>query len=54
MSKNVKRLSITDIDNLPNVPTKEVVIDEWGVSILLKGITKAKQIELAKLIDRQS
>jgi len=51
MSKNVKRLSITDIDNLPNVPTKEVVIDEWGVSILLKGITKAKQIELAKLID---
>jgi hypothetical protein len=53
MSKNVKRLSITDIDNLPNVPTKEVVIDEWGVSILLKGITKAKQIELAKLIDTE-
>jgi len=53
MSKNVKRLSITDIDNLPNVPTQELVIDEWGVSILLKGITKAKQIELAKKIENK-
>lgn len=51
MGKNVKRLSIDDIDNLPNVPTKEIVIDEWNVSILLKGITKAKQIQLAKLIE---
>jgi hypothetical protein len=53
VSKDVKRLTIADLDSLPNVPTKELVIDEWGVSLLLKGITKAKQIELAKLIDNK-
>ena len=50
-NKNVKRLTLNDIDNLPNVPTQELVIPEWNVSILLQGITKAKQVELAKLVD---
>lgn len=51
MTKEIKRLAVSDIAKLPNVPTKEVIIQEWGVSLLLQGITKAKQVELAKLVE---
>ena len=42
----MKRLTTDDIKSLPDVPTQELKIDAWNVSILIKGITKAMQIEL--------
>ena len=47
----MKRLTIDAIKDLPNVPTKVYDIKEWNVSIELQGISKAKQIELGRIID---
>jgi len=41
----LKRLKLEDINSLPNVPSKELEIEEWGVSIEIQGINKATQIE---------
>lgn len=46
-----KRLKPENIASLPNVPTKEYEIKEWGVSLLLQGINKATQIELGRIIE---
>jgi hypothetical protein len=48
-----KRLKAEDISSLPSVPTKEYEIKEWGVSVLLQGISKAKQIELGRIIEEK-
>ena len=34
----MKRLSTNDIKNLPSVPEEEFEIEEWGFSILIRGI----------------
>ena len=47
----MKRLKLEDIKNLPNVPTKEIKIEEWDFSILVQGISKAMQIELGRKLD---
>ena len=47
----MKKLKIEDIQNLPNVPSKTYEIKEWGFSIEIQGISKAKQIELGRIID---
>ena len=47
----MKRLSVDDIKNLPSVPEEEYEIEEWGFSIVVKGINKAMQIKLGKLLD---
>ena len=47
----MKRLKLEDINSLPNVPTKELEIKEWNVSIVIQGISKATQIELGRIID---
>tara|TARA_R100001163_G_C4871065_1_gene72854 strand:+ start:92 stop:424 length:333 start_codon:yes stop_codon:yes gene_type:complete len=48
----MKRLTVEGIKSLPDVPTQELKIDAWGVSILIQGITKAMQIELGTLLDK--
>jgi len=47
----LKKLKLEDIKGLPNVPTKTYEIEEWSVSVELQGISKAKQIELGRIID---
>lgn len=47
----MKRLTINDIKSLPDVPSKELKIKEWDVSILIKGMTKAMQIKLGQLLE---
>ena len=47
----MKRLAVNDIKSLPDVPTQELKIDEWDVSVKIKGITKSMQIELGKLLE---
>ena len=51
MSKDFKRLVVSDIAQLPNVPTQILDIPEWKVSVKIQGITKAKQIEIAKIVE---
>ena len=46
----MKRLSTNDIKNLPSVPEEEFEIEEWGFSILIRGINKGMQVELGKLL----
>jgi|TARA_B100001250_G_scaffold409979_1_gene435454 hypothetical protein len=47
----LKKLKLEDIKGLPNVPTKIYEIEEWGFSVELQGISKAKQIELGRIVD---
>ena len=44
----MKRLSLDGIKDLPDVPTKEVTIDEWNVSLLIQGISKGTQVALGR------
>lgn len=50
----MKRLTAQDINKLPSVPEEEYEIEEWGFSILVKGINKAMQVQLGKLLDEEN
>ena len=50
----MKRLTAEDIKKLPSVPEEEYEIEEWGFSIVVKGINKAMQIKLGKLLDEEN
>tara|TARA_R100000951_G_C2577756_1_gene160884 strand:+ start:263 stop:595 length:333 start_codon:yes stop_codon:yes gene_type:complete len=47
----MKRLKIEDIGLLPNVPEKEIKIEEWDCTILVQGISKAMQVELGRKLE---
>lgn len=47
----MKRLTVDGINSLPDVPTQDLKITDWDVSVRIKGITKAMQIELGKLLE---
>jgi hypothetical protein len=54
-SKGVKmseknRLSLDDLIALPNVQEEEVFIPQWNKSILVRGISKATQVKLGRLL----
>lgn len=49
----MKRLSADDIKNLPSVPEEELEIEEWGFSLLIRGINKGMQVELGKILNRE-
>lgn len=49
----MKRLSADDIKNLPSVPEEEYEIEEWGFSIILRGINKGMQVQLGKLLNNE-
>jgi len=42
-------LNIDNIKNLPDVPVKEIEIPEWNAKVIVKGLTKKMQIELARI-----
>jgi len=48
----MKRLSADDIKNLPSVPEEEIELEEWGFSILVRGINKGMQVQLGKLLNK--
>jgi len=48
----MKRLSADDIKNLPSVPEEEFEIEEWGFSVLIRGINKGMQVHLGKLLNQ--
>ena len=48
----MKRLSVNDIKNLPSVPEEDIELEEWGFSIKIRGINKAMQVQLGKLLNQ--
>ena len=42
-------LNLENIDKLPDVPIKEIEIPEWNAKVIVKGLTKKMQIELARI-----
>ena len=48
----MKRLSIDDIKNLHSVQEEEIELEEWGFSIKIRGINKAMQVQLGKLLNQ--
>ena len=48
----MKRLSANDIKNLPSVPEEDIELEEWGFSIKIRGINKAMQVQLGKLLNQ--
>jgi hypothetical protein len=47
----MKRLTTEGVSGLPDIPTMEYEIKEWGVSLLLQGISKKMQIELGRIVN---
>ena len=42
-------LNIKELNNIPDVPVKDIEIPEWNAKIQVQGLTKAKQVELARI-----
>lgn len=42
-------LDINKLQDLPNVPVKDIVIPEWKAKVKVKGLTKKMQVELARI-----
>ena len=42
-------LNIDNLGNLPNVDTKEIEIPEWKVKVVIRGLTKKMQVDLARI-----
>ena len=47
----MKRLSADDIKNLPSVPEEDIELEEWGFSVKIRGINKAMQVHLGKMLN---
>lgn len=42
-------LDLNKIDKLPDVPVKDVLIEDWNVKVKIKGLSKKMQVELARI-----
>ena len=40
----MKRLKLDDIQNAPDLPTKEIELPEWEVSVVVQGLSKADAV----------
>ncbi len=49
----MKRLSINDLSKIPSVPEEVYEIEEWDVSVLIRGMTKGMQVKLGKLLNSE-
>lgn len=50
MSEKQIRLTREDILGLPDVPEKEINIEEWGFTILIKGMSKGMAVKLGRML----
>ena len=53
MTEKKQRLTLDDLVKLPNVQEEAVFIPQWDRSILVRGISKATQIKLGRLIENE-
>ena len=42
-------LDLNNLEKLPDVPIKEIEIPEWNARVIVKGLTKKMQVELARI-----
>lgn len=49
----MKRLSINDLSKIPSVPEEVYEIEEWDVSVVIRGMTKGMQVKLGKLLNSE-
>lgn len=42
-------LDLNKLQDLPNVPVKDIEIPEWNAKVKVKGLTKKMQVELARI-----
>jgi len=42
-------LDLNNLNDIPNVPVKEIHIPEWNAKVKVKGLTKKMQVELARI-----
>ena len=47
-------LNINKLNNIPDVPTKEIEIPEWKAKVKVKGLTKKMQVELARISNAEN
>ena len=47
-------LNINKLNNIPDVPTKEIEIPEWKAKVKVKGLTKKMQVELARISNSEN
>ena len=49
----MKRLKLDDISNAPNLPTKEIELEQWEVTVMVAGLTKADTVEINELSENE-
>ena len=47
-------LNLDDLSKIPNVETKEVEIKEWNAKVVIRGLTKKMQVDLARITQDES
>ena len=50
----MKRLKLNDIQNAPDLPTKEIELPEWEVSVVVQGLSKADAVEINKIAEDEN
>ena len=50
----MKRLKLDDIQNAPDLPTKEIELPEWEVSVVVQGLSKADAVEINKIAEDEN
>lgn len=49
----MKRLKLDDISNAPDLPEKEIELEQWDASVIVKGLTKANTVEINQLSENE-
>ena len=53
MSEKKQRLTLDDLVSLPNVQEEELFIPKWNKTILVRGISKATQVKLGRILNEE-
>ena len=53
MSEKKQRLTLDDLVSLPNVQEEELFIPQWDKTILVRGISKATQVKLGRILNEE-
>jgi hypothetical protein len=49
----MKRLKLDDISNIPNLPEKEIELEQWEATVIVTGLTKADTVEINELSENE-
>ena len=49
----MKRLKFDDISKTPNLPEKEIELEQWDKTVLVTGLTKSDAVEINELSENE-